>query len=96
MDQADADFLHAIQVECTGWALGSAFVSRHAASHASKALYRKIKYKTVAILRSGALLVGGVATSVVCVGAEQRVYDATIEGLMSVHAIKTRQLFEEW
>lgn len=96
MAQADADFLHAIQVQCTGFALGSAFVSRQAASYASKAIYRKIKYKTVAILRNGFMLIAGVVTTATCVSREQERYDARTEALMSAHIVKIRQIFEAW
>ena len=50
----------------------------------------------MAILRSGALLVGGAISSLVCVRAEQRVYDAKTEGLMAVHNAKIHQLFDDW
>ena len=69
--QADVDFLHAIQVECSGWALGGAFASRQTADYAGKAVYRKIKYTTIAILRNGFMLIGGAFATAVCVNAEQ-------------------------
>lgn len=96
MAQVDADFLHAIKVECSGWALGGAFASRQAASYAGKAVYRKIKYTTIAILRNGFMLIGGVFTTATCVNSEQEKYDATTEALMAAHNAKIRQIFEEW
>lgn len=69
--------------------------SQQAADYAAKNAFRRIRYKTVDILRSSFMLIGGAFTTADCVRAEQRIYDARTEALMVPHAIKIRQLFEE-
>ena len=96
MARADAEFLQALETECTAYTLTGAVTLWGGATYVGKKLAQRIRIRTMAILRTGALFVGGLATNIVCVRAEQRVYDATTEGLMSVHALKIRQLFEAW
>ena len=66
------------------------------ATYVGKKLVQRIRIRTMAILRTGAFFVGGLATNIVCVRAKQRIYDAKTEGLMAVHNAKIRQLFDAW
>ena len=96
MARADAEFLWTLETECSAYTLTDAVTTWGGSIYVGKKAFQKIRVRAMAILRSGALLVGGVATSVICVGAEQRVYDATTESLMVTHALKLHQLFEAW
>ena len=96
MAQADVDFLDAIRGECAGWALTGAVASRQIADATGKALFKRVKYKTIAILRNGFMLIGGVITTANCVNSEQEKYDARTESLYATHNAKIRQLFDDW
>lgn len=96
MARADAEFLQALETECTVYTLTGGVTLWGGATYVGKKAFTKIKVRTMAILRSGALLVGGAISSLVCVRAEQRVYDAKTEGLMAVHNAKIHQLFDDW
>ena len=87
MAQADAEFLRTLETECTAYTLTGAVTLWGGATYVGKKAFQRIRVRTMAILRSGALLVGGVATSIICVRVEQRVYDARTESLMGTHAL---------